>query len=118
MAGTLNFGFNLSAVIDSINKQPFQFPGLSIPMAGSDSINRSETLSTTETTADLGDVATPGVMWIKNDGAVNVYVGCQAGQYTITVKPGECWPFRVYGSAVYWKCASSTCRIEYCVYSN
>ena len=95
-----------------------QFPGIAIAVAGSDVTGRTETLSTTETTADLGDVGTPGVIWIWNLGSVDVRFGCHPGNYTGRVKPGECWPFRLDGTVVYWRCVSSTCRIEYWVVSN
>jgi hypothetical protein len=88
-----------------------------ITMSGSNYIERSQSIGTTAEALDLGEIGTPGLIYIKNLDATN-YVTIQDGANgtpVTKVLPGDESVFMLATTAPYAKANSAACVIEYTI---
>lgn len=92
---------------------------MAINVAGLDYNAATQTIGTVEETLVKGEVATVGVVLVKNlepIGGNFVELGCTSGEYTVKVKPGETWPFRAAGNTIYAKADTAAVAVEFVIF--
>lgn len=88
-----------------------------ITMSGSNYIERSQSIGTTAEALDLGEIGTPGLIYIKNLDSSN-YVTVQdgsGGTAVVKILPGDEAVFMLGTTSPYMKANSAACIVEYTI---
>jgi hypothetical protein len=88
-----------------------------VTMSGANYIERSQSIGTSAEALDLGEIGTPGMLYMKNLDATN-YVTIQDGANGTAVAkilPGDEAVFMLGTTAPYAKANSAACIVEYTI---
>jgi len=96
-----------------------QNPDIQIDVSGVPRQAAVVSVGTSEEAVAMGDVVTPGVILVKNLDATNfVQLGATTGVYTIRVKAGEVFPFRLDGTTLFAIADTAACDCEFIIFSD
>lgn len=83
-------------------------------VSGTSGVQNVIAVGTSDETLALGDVATPGWLYMKNLDATNyITAGADGTLYNIKMKAGEPFFGRWNGAAIHVKANTATCNMEY-----
>lgn len=105
---SVSAGFAKSSIL--FNKS---FAG-SVTVSGSYPISTAQNIGTSDETLDLGAVATPGYIVLKNRDATNyITLGEDGTSYPVKLKASEFAILRWNGAAIHAKANTAACDLEY-----
>ncbi|MEM9354586.1 MAG: hypothetical protein AAGB04_00090 [Pseudomonadota bacterium] len=93
--------------------------GLQVDVAGTKYIQNVQTIGTSAEAIDLGDIAAPGLMMVRNrnaSGSINFREGASGADF-VKVLAGEVATFRLAGTAPY-AIGTENSEIEYLIVEN
>lgn len=96
------------------SKLESEFSSFYFDVSGASGIKNTIAVGTTDETLALGDVGTPGWLYMKNLDATNYITASADGTlYNIKMKAGEPFLGRWNGAAIHVKANTATCNMEY-----
>ncbi len=114
MASELNASASLSVLKNSATANA-QGSG-AFDVAGTYYIKSTVSIGTGDETLDIGDVATVGMVFLKNLDATNyIQFGQNGTDYAIKLLPGEFALFRWTSNAIHAKAHTGACLLEFLI---
>lgn len=121
MANELTVSVSLSFLKGNLSSAiTRQVTGAKFTVSGSDVTLKTQTIGTAEEAIILGDVATPGFMFVKNLDATNFVTirPATGGDDCVKLLKGECALFRHAGTAPFAIADTAPVAIEYMLVAN
>ena len=112
MANELTLGINFAFVKGGIDHRFNE--SFNADVSGNAYIDNVQEIDTSEEAVQLGDIATPGFVFVHNLDSTNyVEIGAAAAEYCIKLGPGQRALFPLNGTTLFAKANTAACNVRF-----